>query len=88
LLATQVINMAIPGSNLIFKDSKDEQQEGLMETLFIGQTWQMRYLKLKAYTYGTIATVTGMVCTATADYFVARWTGYNGILDWFFAVVI
>ena len=80
--------MAIPGSTLIFKDSKDEQQEGLMETLFIGQTWQMRYLKLKAYTYGSIATVTGMVCTATADYFLARWTDYNGILDWFFTVVI
>lgn len=80
--------MAIPGSNLIFKDSKDEQQEGLMETLFIGQTWQMRYLKLKAYTYGTFATLTGMACTATVDYMLSRWTDYHGILDWFFAVVI
>lgn len=78
----------IPGSNLIFRDAKDEQQEGLMETLFVGQTWQMRYLKIKAYVYGSIATATGMVTTATVDYFLSRWTDYNGILDWFFAVVI
>ena len=88
MLATQVINMAIPGSNLIFKDSKDEQQEGLMETLFIGQTWQMRYLKLKAYTYGSIATATGMVCTATIDYLFSKWTDYHGIIDWLFTAVI
>lgn len=78
----------IPGSNLIFRDSKDEQQEGLMETLFVGQTWQMRYLKLKAYFYGSIATITGMGCTATLDYCIAEWTSYNGILDWLFTVVI
>jgi hypothetical protein len=78
----------LPGSNLIFRDAKDEQQEGLMETIFVGQTWQVRYLKIKAYIYGTIATASGMAATAITDWTIHKFTSYSGIIDWFFAVVI
>jgi len=66
----------------IFKDIKDDQQEGLMETIFVGQTWQFRYLKIKAIIWGTVATVTGMAVTAGIDYAIYKGTDYGGILSW------
>ena len=66
----------------IFKDLKDDQQEGLMETIFVGQTWQFRYLKIKALVWGSIATVSGMVATATLDYAIFKYTDYAGLLAW------
>ena len=66
----------------IFKDLKDYQQEGLMETIFVGQTWQFRYLKIKALIWGTVATVTGMATTAFIDYAIYKGTDYGGIISW------
>ena len=34
---------------LIFKDIVDDQQESMMKTMHIGNTWEFRYLKLKAF---------------------------------------
>ena len=66
----------------IFKDIKDDQQEGLMETIFVGQTWQFRYLKIKATIWGVVATLTGMATTAVIDYAIYSNTNYGGILSW------
>jgi hypothetical protein len=66
----------------IFKDMKDDQQEGLMETIFVGQTWQFRYLKIKAIIWGSIATVTGCATTALIDYGIYKYTDYAGLLAW------
>ena len=68
----------------IFKDLKDDQQEGLMETIFVGQTWQFRYLKIKALIWGSISTITGMGVTALVDYLIYKNTDYGGILSWMF----
>ena len=66
----------------IFKDIKDDQQEGLMESLFIGQTWQFRYLKIKAWFWGTVATATGMGTVALTDYLMYKFTDYAGLMAW------
>jgi len=66
----------------IFKDLKDDQQEGLMETIFVGQTWQFRYLKIKAIIWGSIATIAGITATAVVDYAIYKGTDYGGILSW------
>jgi hypothetical protein len=66
----------------IFKDLKDDQQEGLMETIFVGQTWQFRYLKIKAIIWGAVATITGIATTAVIDYTIYNNTDYGGILSW------
>ena len=65
----------------IFKDLKDDQQEGLMETIFVGQTWQFRYLKIKAFIWGTVNTDRyGSNCGI--DYAIYKGTDYGGILSW------
>lgn len=66
----------------IFKDIKDDQQEGLMETIFVGQTWQFRYLKIKATIWATLATLAGMTTTVVIDYVIYKNTDYGGILSW------
>jgi len=66
----------------IFKDIKDDQQEGLMESIFIGQTWQFRYLKIKALFWGVTATVTGMGIIASVDYLMFKYTDYAGLMAW------
>jgi len=67
---------------LIFKDIVDDQQESMMKTMHIGNTWEFRYFKLKAYFWGTIATITGMTATAFADYCVYKFTEHSGIIGW------
>ena len=48
---------------LIFKDINDDQQESMMKTMHIGNTWEYRYFKLKAYFWGTVATLSGVTIT-------------------------
>ena len=45
---------------LIFKDIVDDQQESMMKTMHIGNTWEFRYFKLKAFFWGTVSTLTGI----------------------------
>ncbi len=67
---------------LIFKDIVDDQQESMMKTMHIGNTWEFRYFKLKAFFWGTVSTLSGITATAVADYFIVKWTDYSGIVGW------
>ena len=67
---------------LIFKDIVDDQQESMMKTMHIGNTWEFRYFKLKAFFWGTVSTLSGITATAVADYFIVKWTDYSGIIGW------
>ena len=66
----------------IFKDLIDDQQEAMMDTMYVGQTWQFRYLKVK-YLIITIVSVTiAVIATASTDYLINKSTDYNGIIGW------
>ena len=67
---------------LIFKDIVDDQQESMMKTMHIGNTWEFRYFKLKAFFWGTVSTLSGITATAVADYFIVKWPDYSGIVGW------
>ena len=67
---------------LIFKDIHDEQQESLMKTMHIGNTWEFRYFKAKALFWGITSTLTGITATATIDYCIYKFTEYSGIIGW------
>ena len=68
---------------VIFKDITDHQQEAMMETTYIGLTWQMRYLRVKYFTYAVIASVLSATATASIDYGMYKFTDYSGIIGWF-----
>jgi hypothetical protein len=66
----------------IFKDLIDDQQEAMMDTMYVGQTWQFRYLKVK-YLIITIVSVTiAVITTASTDYLINKSTDYSGIIGW------
>ena len=67
---------------VIFKDITDDQQEAMMQTTYVGMTWQMRYMRVRYFIWGTVATLTGMTATALADYALIKWTDYSGIVGW------
>lgn len=66
----------------IFKDVSDDQQEAMMETIYVGQTWQFRYMRIRYIFWGATSTVIGIVGTAFADYGVSKFTDYSGIIGW------
>ena len=68
---------------VIFKDITDDQQEAMMETTYIGLTWQMRYLRVKYFTYAVIASTLSAIATASVDYTLYKFTDYYGIIGWF-----
>ena len=70
---------------LIFKDINDDQQEAIMKTMHIGNTWEFRYFKAKAYFWGVVSTVTGMTTIAVSDYCIYKFTEYSGIIGWLLA---
>ena len=61
----------------IFKDVTDDQQEAMMETIYVGQTWQFRYMRIRYIFWGAVSTVTGIVGTAFADYGISKFTDYS-----------
>ena len=70
---------------LIFKDIVDDQQESMMKTMHIGNTWEFRYFKLKAFFWGTVSTLTGITAIMVIDYCINKFTDYSGILGWLLA---
>ena len=66
---------------VIFKDITDDQQ-AMIETT-CGLTWQMRYLRVKYFTYAVIASVLSATATASIDYGLYKFTDYSGIIGWF-----
>jgi hypothetical protein len=67
---------------VIFKDITDDQQEAMMETTYIGLTWQIRYMRIKYWTYMILATASSVATTATVDYALFKFTDYSGIVGW------
>ena len=67
---------------VIFKDIGDDQQEAMMQTTYVGMTWQMRYMRIRYIFWGTLATLTGMAATALTDYALIKTTDYSGIVGW------
>lgn len=64
----------------IFKDLADDQQEAMLETMYVGQTWQFRYLRAKWITIAIIGSVASAVSTALIDYSISEFTDYTGII--------
>jgi len=69
----------------IFKDLGDDQQEAMMDTMYVGQTWQFRYLKVKFLVLTAIAVTISIIATASVDYLISKSTDYNGIIGWLFS---
>jgi len=67
---------------VIFKDVSDDQQEAMMETIYVGQTWQFRYMRIKYIMWGIFATLAGIGTTATVDYTLVKFTEHAGIIGW------
>jgi hypothetical protein len=67
---------------VIFRDDADDQQDSLMKSIAIGNTWQFRIYRIKAIAWGTIASaLTGGVCFAL-DYAVYKLTDSPNIIVW------
>ena len=70
---------------LIFKDITDDQREAMMETTYVGITWQMRYLRIKYVFWGAVACTVSAGVTAATDYAIAKTTDFSGIIGWLLA---
>jgi hypothetical protein len=67
---------------VIFRDDYDDQQDSLMKSIAIGNTWQFRIFRIKALAWGAIASVvTGGTCLAI-DYAVYKLTSSPNIIAW------
>jgi len=67
---------------LIFRDSSDDQIDGMMRSTHYGLTWTVRLIKIKAMIYGAIAVTTSITATAVLDYCIIKWTEHAGIIGW------
>jgi len=67
---------------LIFRDTQDDQIDGMMRSTHYGLTWTVRLIKIKAMIYGGIAVATSITATAALDYCIFKWTEHAGILGW------
>ena len=67
---------------VIFKDLVDDQQEAMMQTTYVGMTWQIRYMRIRYAFWGVVTTLTGMTVTALTDYSIVKFTDYSGIIGW------
>ena len=82
LEATTTVGSTGDNMGVIFRDDYDDQQESLMKSIAIGNTWQFRIFKIKALAWGTIASViTGSACFAL-DYAVYKFTDSPNLLAW------
>lgn len=77
MLATQVNKMGV-----IFRDDADDQQDSLMKSIAIGNTWQFRIFRIKALAWGAIASaVTGGTCLLV-DYAIYKLTAWPNLVAW------
>ena len=67
---------------IIFNEEQDAQMESLMKTTHLGQTWAMRYLRIKYAFWGAISTLVGMGGMAITDYLIAKTTDHAGLIGW------
>ena len=66
----------------IFKTMADDQQESMMKTIHIGNTWEFRYFKIKAWLYATIIVLATNGVTMGVDYAIFKFTEQSGIIGW------
>ena len=67
---------------VIFRDEYDDQQESLMKSIAIGNTWQYRIFKVKALIWGSVASATTGVAALLIDYAVYKFTDSPNIIAW------
>ena len=67
---------------MIFRDDYDDQQDSLMKTMAVGNTWQFRIYRIKAIMYGALATVTGTASAFIIDYGIYKTTSAAGLISW------
>ena len=67
---------------VIFRDEYDDQQESLMKSIAIGNTWQYRIFKIKALMYGVLASAVTGVTAFGLDYAVYKLTDSPNLLAW------
>lgn len=67
---------------VIFRDEYDDQQESLMKSIAIGNTWQFRIFKIKAMLWGTVACVASGATALLIDYGVYKFTDAPNIVAW------
>lgn len=67
---------------VIFRDEYDDQQESLMKSIAIGNTWQFRIFKVKALVWGSIASITTGGVALLIDYAVYKFTDSPNIIVW------
>tara|TARA_A200000159_G_scaffold24384_1_gene21481 strand:+ start:1946 stop:2230 length:285 start_codon:yes stop_codon:yes gene_type:complete len=67
---------------VIFRDEYDDQQESLMKSIAIGNTWQYRIFKIKALMYGVLASAVTGVTALGLDYAVYKLTDSPNLLAW------
>ena len=64
------------------RDEYDDQQESLMKSIAIGNTWQYRIFKVKALIWGSVASATTGVAALLIDYAVYKFTDSPNIIAW------
>ncbi len=67
---------------VIFRDEYDDQQESLMKSIAIGNTWQYRIFKIKALMYGVAASVAAGMAAFGVDYAVYKLTDSPNLIAW------
>ena len=67
----------------IFKDLADDQQEAMLETMYVGQTWQFRYLRVKWIVIAISCSIASALGTAFVDYSIIKLTSHAGIFGFF-----
>ena len=67
---------------VIFRDEYDDQQESLMKSIAIGNTWQYRIFKVKALIWGSVASAATGVAALLIDYGVYKFTDSPNIIAW------
>ena len=67
---------------IVFRDDYDDQQDSLLTSIAIGNTWQFRIYRVKSITCGSIPTATGSGLTLVTDSLVYTWTDHSGVLGW------
>ena len=73
---------------VIFRDDYDDQQDSLMKSIAIGNTWQFSIFKIKAMLWGTLASVTtgGVALLVDYAFYKFRLSKYHsmviGVNEW------
>lgn len=82
LEATTTVGSTGDNMGVIFRDDYDDQQESLMKSIAIGNTWQFRIFKVKAMIWGSIASVATGGVALLIDYAVYKFTDSPNIIAW------